>query len=250
MHYYKFNIADWHLHTAHLTLVEEIVYFKLINHYYETERPFDSDGIDAILRKLRLRSEKEIAEQILEEYFSFKDGKWFHLRCEKEIKDFKKMVKKNKANGSKGGRPKKNQEVPDNPLETHSEPAGNPEITLTNNHKPVTSNQETKTDIQDQIESAFNIFWDAGLQKLNKKKSLIAFKSKCKGKNPIEFANMLSNDIKTRLKNNQFGFAGLYPTTYLNGDRWEDQISTPNQPQKTEQQVIKPKYVEIPKDAL
>ena len=37
MHYYKFNIADWSLGTAHLSLIEEAIYFRLINHYYDSE---------------------------------------------------------------------------------------------------------------------------------------------------------------------------------------------------------------------
>ena len=39
MHYYKFNISDWKASTSHLTPEEEGIYFRLINHYYDTESP-------------------------------------------------------------------------------------------------------------------------------------------------------------------------------------------------------------------
>lgn len=224
MHYYKFNIADWHLHTAHLTLVEEILYFKLINYYYETEKPIENDKIQSVIRRLRLGSESETVSLILEEFFVIKDGKWFHHRCEKEIKEFKKKTKQNKENGKKGGRPKKNQHVIDNPEKTQMVSEKNPDITLTTNHKPLTTNQELLKDNSADLESAFDIFWQAGMVKTNKAGSFKKFKTKCKGKNPIEFANMLAKDIKTRLRAEQFGFSTLHPSTYLNNERWNDDL--------------------------
>ena len=55
MHYYKFNIADWHLATSHLTLEEEAIYFKLVNFYYDTEKPIPLET-QMVIRRLRLGS--------------------------------------------------------------------------------------------------------------------------------------------------------------------------------------------------
>jgi uncharacterized protein YdaU (DUF1376 family) len=52
MHYYKFNIADWHLATSHLTLEEEAIYFKLVNFYYDTEQPIPAET-QTVIRRLR-----------------------------------------------------------------------------------------------------------------------------------------------------------------------------------------------------
>jgi hypothetical protein len=65
------------------------------------------------------------------------------------LKAYRKTVKKNRVNGMKGGRPRKDaassdtQEKPSGlPLGTQSEPTGNPnQELLTNNHKPLTTNQ-------------------------------------------------------------------------------------------------------------
>ena len=53
MHYYPFNIADFNLHTAHLTLEEEAVYRRLIDFYYDTEQPIPVET-QPVIRRLRL----------------------------------------------------------------------------------------------------------------------------------------------------------------------------------------------------
>ena len=39
MHYYKFNVASWAKDTSHLSIKEEGIYLRLINYYYDTEKP-------------------------------------------------------------------------------------------------------------------------------------------------------------------------------------------------------------------
>lgn len=77
-----------------------------------------------------------------------------------------------------------------------------------------------------EIETAFAIYWSAGMLKTNKKKAFSSFSSYVKANKlcPTEFANMLAKDVKARLSANQMGFDRMHPTTYLNGERWEDQI--------------------------
>jgi uncharacterized protein YdaU (DUF1376 family) len=145
MHYYKFNIADWALHTAHLSLTEEAVYFRLINHYYDTELPIPL-VTQPVIRRLRMDNDKDSVALILAEFFTETDKGFFHSRCEALLKDYRKTAKKNKANGAKGGRPKAGaassitQTEPSGlDLGTHSEPKHNP------NQELITNNQELKT---------------------------------------------------------------------------------------------------------
>lgn len=142
MHYYKFNIGDWHLHTSHLTLVEEAVYFRLVNHYYNTEKPFIKSETQTLIRRLRLGNESVTVDTILAEFFVLNGESYVHTRCEKEIKTFKKKAKVNKANGAKGGRPPVVKGLKDNPEETQTVTTTNPNVTLNTNHKPLTTNQE------------------------------------------------------------------------------------------------------------
>lgn len=101
------------------------------------------------------------------------------------------------------------------------------EINLDNNTKKISA---TALPIVDQIEVSFDQFWIAGMRKVNKKKALSAYKSQFKINkknldkvNPeLHFANHLINDVKKRLELDQLGFGEMHPTTYLNGERWND----------------------------
>jgi len=142
VHYYKFSITAWGLSTAHLSLVEEAIYFRLVNFYYDTEAPIPLET-QSVFRRLRMGNESVIAMAILDEFFVKTEKGYVHEHCEELLKEFKKTKKKNKTNGGKGGRPRKDaassetQEKPSGfPDETESEPSGNP------NHKPLTINQE------------------------------------------------------------------------------------------------------------
>jgi hypothetical protein len=70
----------------------------------------------------------------------------------------------------------------------------------------------------------FDLFWSAGMRKMNKKKAKHKFILLVKAhSDPVRFTYMLVKDIELRIKNNQQGFDMMHPTTYLNGERWEDE---------------------------
>ena len=137
MHYYKFNIADWHLATSHLSLEEEAVYFKLINYYYDSEQCIPKET-DSVIRRLRLGSVRDLVGIVLQEFFVLQDDGWHHLRCDDEITKYHHKAEVNQRIGKLGGRPKKTQTVS----------VGIPEITLTTNHKPLTSSGATTEKIK------------------------------------------------------------------------------------------------------
>ena len=90
MHYFQLEIKEWVSNTAHLTLEEEAIYFRLIMYYYDSEKPIPENSLDAVFRKLRIEH-KAVATAILNEFFHLDqncdDGKyfWFHERCDAEI---------------------------------------------------------------------------------------------------------------------------------------------------------------------
>jgi uncharacterized protein YdaU (DUF1376 family) len=144
MHYYKFNISDWALHTAHLSLEEEIVYFRLINHYYDSEKPIPLENLtitnmvsrefSTLVRRLRLTTCYDTVISILEEFFIQTDEGWKHKRCDDEISAFHAKAERNREVGKLGGRPKKNPEI------TQTVSKDNPDISLTTNYKLLTNN--------------------------------------------------------------------------------------------------------------
>lgn len=105
MHYYRFNIKNWNDATSHLSLVEQAVYFKLINFYYDKEQPIPLDT-KPVIRKLMLSGFEAALNQVLDEFFYKSDGGYRHRVCDKAIRAYQKNANKNKANGVLGGRPR------------------------------------------------------------------------------------------------------------------------------------------------
>uniref|UniRef100_UPI003F66F0B3 hypothetical protein n=1 Tax=Salmonella enterica TaxID=28901 RepID=UPI003F66F0B3 len=88
----------------------------------------------------------------------------------------------------------------------------------------------------DPVDQAFgDIFWKAGLCKVGKVKACSAFRTKYRAwkksthGSPPEFASMLASDIRQRLGAGVFGMDKLHPATYLNQERWNDEMpATPD----------------------
>lgn len=88
---------------------------------------------------------------------------------------------------------------------------------------------KNKSDLE-YLNEAFEVFYESGITKRgDKKKTFKAFERKSRNQDPMEFANMLSQDISKRLSLNQFGFDKIYPATYLNGERWNDDLPKTNE---------------------
>jgi uncharacterized protein YdaU (DUF1376 family) len=87
MHYFQFEIKEWISNTAHLTLEEEAVYLRLINYYYDSEKPIPND-IALISRKLRI-SNISVTQGILHEFFQESEQGFIHNRCDVEITKYR-----------------------------------------------------------------------------------------------------------------------------------------------------------------
>ncbi len=207
MHYYKFEISVWNLHTAHLSLVEEAVYRRLIDHYYDTEQPISLD-YKAILRRLRLENYEDEVITILNEFFVQTDSGWSNKHCDQKIKAYKNQKKVNKNNGKSGGRPKK-QTV------TESVSDGLPFVTLTTNKKQETKNKDIKDD-------RFDEFWKHYPRKVAKPNALKAWSK-------LDVDDIVLKKMLTAI--NEQGLASRdqqyipHPATWLNARRWEDEIA-------------------------
>jgi uncharacterized protein YdaU (DUF1376 family) len=212
MHYYKFEISVWNLHTAHLSLVEEAVYRRLIDHYYDTEQPIGAD-YSAMLRRLRLEDYHEEVQIILNEFFQKVDNGFRNKHCDKKITDYKKQKKTNKNNGKKGGRPK-------NQLITQSVTDGLPLVTLTTNNKQETINNKQLTNL---TLERFDIFWKNYPRKISKE---LAKKSWLKINPDDELTEKIIKAVSyQKLSEREEKFIP-HASTWLNGKRWEDEITS------------------------
>jgi len=151
MHYYQFNIADYRKDTIHLTHLEHGIYRQLLDEYYLNEKPIKTQQV---IRRLRIltQEEKTALENVLNDFFAHdeQEDSWLHKRAEASLEAYKAKAEISRANGSKGGRPKK-------PKKTQQVNSGlSKETQAKGNHKPETINQKpisnkTLTSIPDGI---------------------------------------------------------------------------------------------------
>ncbi|ECA5038798.1 replication protein [Salmonella enterica subsp. enterica serovar Oranienburg] len=103
---------------------------------------------------------------------------------------------------------------------------------------------EKSSDRHEETDKAFEeIFWCAGMRKAGKKNAASAFRTqfrewrKTTMGTASEFATMLAEDIACR-NGKQFGFDRLLPSSYLNGQRWNDEKPETIQPQSKPSSAI------------
>jgi hypothetical protein len=94
---------------------------------------------------------------------------------------------------------------------------------------------QSKIDRAKVVSEAFDYFWlNMKLSKKSKQSASKSFyKATVKMDDPMHFAKHLVDDTETRFNNKQIGFDMLHPSTYLNGQRWEDEY-TIDKPQAKE----------------
>ena len=136
MHYYQFNIGDYSSHTKGLSLIEDLAYRRLIDEYYLAEHAFNGCSSD-VARLIGLRDNLQEVEYVLNRYFT-KDGDyWHHGRIDSDIADYHQKQEKRSNAGKKSAEARQKSTDVEHVL---NECSAN--VELTNNHKPITINQE------------------------------------------------------------------------------------------------------------
>jgi len=132
MHYYQFHIGDYKSHTHHLTVLEDIAYRRLLDHYYLHEAPIKQRDI---ARQIGMRDHEQEVLSVLNEFFVSTDKGFVSARADEEIGKYREMV-----DAGKRGAAKRWLSPPDAP------PIAPPNATpiATNNHKPITNNHKPK----------------------------------------------------------------------------------------------------------
>ena len=130
MHYYQFNIGDYASHTRHLNVIEDCAYRRLLDFYYLHEKPIKQHDI---ARQINMREYEQEVLSVLNEFFLSSEDGFVSPRANKEIEHFHSKI----TQASKAG--KASAERRFNGRSTDVQP--------TNNHKPITINQEPNIDI-------------------------------------------------------------------------------------------------------
>ena len=99
MNYYPFNVGDYAAHTAHLDMLEDLAYRRMLDLYYRTEQALPSDWRQ-IARLIRMKEQGAEIEAVLSEFFTLTDDGWSHKRCASEIERMQDKQAKAKASAA------------------------------------------------------------------------------------------------------------------------------------------------------
>ena len=108
MNFYRRFIGDIQRKTGHLSCTEMGVYDRLLDHYYALEAPLPAD-VDACCRIARAmtKDERKAVQTVLSEFFALTEKGYVQGRADQEIAEQQPKIAAARANGNKGGRPKK-----------------------------------------------------------------------------------------------------------------------------------------------
>ncbi|KPX57025.1 hypothetical protein ALQ57_02630 [Pseudomonas amygdali pv. hibisci] len=227
MHYFKRNIGDYHKKAGRLTMLEHGAYTLLIDACYDRERfPTMEEAIDWCWA----RNSDEIAavELVLRKFFDLVDGRYVQARIQDEIASYHATALKNKEIAEKREATRRTKRAPES---TDRAPLVHEACTdghLTNNHKPLTINQEPidqKHTAQAPADDLFPKFW-----KLypNKKGKAAAEKAWKKLKVTDDLFALIAQGLARQCASLAWTKDGgqfiPHPATWLNGKRWEDEV--------------------------
>lgn len=101
MNYYEHHLGDYLRDTAHLSMLEDGAYRRLLDAYYIREAPLPIELRD-VFRLVRAQSkqDREAVETVLREFFAESPEGWRHSRCDREIERFQDKQRKAKASAA------------------------------------------------------------------------------------------------------------------------------------------------------
>jgi uncharacterized protein YdaU (DUF1376 family) len=98
VNYYNHHIGDYARDTAHLSMLEDCAYRRMLDLYYAAERPLplNRDGLYRLLRA-RTKEERKSVDTVLVEFFTEGETGWHNKRAELEIARAKEEGAENEA---------------------------------------------------------------------------------------------------------------------------------------------------------
>lgn len=205
---FLFYSADFLVGVMDLTDEETGQYIKLICLQHQKGR---------LSEKSIKRMFPNISDSVLEKFDIDDDGLFFNPRVEEEIEKRERFVKARQENGAKGGRPKCAQNL----NKTDRLELGQPKQNLSENENINENNN--LSDSNNLYFQQFNEFWNIYPKKVNKERAKCAF---MRIKPNEELFAQMKCALDKHKRSAQWKDAQYipYPSTWLNGKRWEDEV--------------------------
>ncbi len=121
MNYYEHHLGDYLRDTAHLSMVEDGAYRRLLDAYYIKELPLPK-AVRDVYRLVRAGSkvERDAVSIVLDEFFSEAADGWRHKRCDTEIARYQdKQAKAKRSAEARWGASKAHSDGNANASRTH-----------------------------------------------------------------------------------------------------------------------------------
>jgi uncharacterized protein YdaU (DUF1376 family) len=98
--WYAFYPGDYGRDTAHLSMVEDSAYRRLLDHYYSTERPI-STNVEHVVRICRAFApgEQEAVRFVLQQFFTEQSDGWHNRRVDLELQKRQEIAEKRSKAG-------------------------------------------------------------------------------------------------------------------------------------------------------
>lgn len=110
MHFYQHEISRWALETQGLSLAHVGAYMRLVDRYLSTEKPIKTQWVSLAFGSDDARIANEVLAAFFEPAENPEEG-WIHPEFAKELAAYQARAVTNKANGKRGGRPRKAKET-------------------------------------------------------------------------------------------------------------------------------------------
>ena len=98
MHFYQFHIGDYISHTRHLSLMEDLAFRRLLDHYYLHECPIKQRDI---ARQIGMREFEQEVLTVLDEFFVSTESGYINPRADTEISKYRKLSEDGKRGAAK-----------------------------------------------------------------------------------------------------------------------------------------------------
>lgn len=220
MNFYKHFIGDYQRDTMRLSMLEDGAYRRLLDEYYATEEPLPLEP-EECYRAARAvtKAEQTAVDKILARYFTRKEDGYHHTRADEEIAAAHEYVDAQRKRAHMRWH-KQGHMPPHERGLSRGMDSGNATGNASHSH----SHKNQKNMVA--RATRFDDWWKAYPKKRKRKNALEIWKRK----HLDDRADELIADVQRRLVSDQRWLSGFVPdpTTYLNGERWEDEVTPGN----------------------
>ena len=236
MNYYEHHLGDYMRDTAHLSMLEDAAYRRLLDAYYVREKPLPADLRECYkLARASSKQEREAVAYVLREFFTLGDDGHHQARADEEIAKFRAKSEKARASINARWERTRAEQQSNNERNTNVSPAGYERNTNDIHRAPVPSPQSPDTNTPPtpsrgkvhEFPPGFDRLWSVYPRKVGKDAAAKAF---AKRKPDSALVETMVKAVEAQRTSRDWTKDGgqfiPHLSTWLNEGRWMDEIGS------------------------